>query len=276
MNDTKREHQGRVVRKEIRIAATPEEVYEAWADPAQIASWFVDSAVGRAEEGEFMTWIFEHFGYQLPIPVVEAVPGERLVFAGELPGRPPFLQEIFIERDGEETVLRLANSGFGEGEQWDDEYEGVDSGWIMALTTLKHWLERHKGEARTHVLAMSRGQFEYEGMQPLFTTAEGLQSWLGSDVEVSKEPLGVGDRVKLELGELGPLEGTVLARSSRELLLDWPQGNGVLGLKAFSMGSAGRAFAVDLNTWNLPDGEKPKLEAFVTNAVNQLAPLVTG
>src|SRR5690606_23746181 len=41
-----RPHVGRVVRKEIEITADAARVYEAWADPERIATWFVDRAEG--------------------------------------------------------------------------------------------------------------------------------------------------------------------------------------------------------------------------------------
>ena len=81
-----RRHIGPVVRKEITIDATPEEVWEAWAEPEGIARWFVDRAEGRMEAGATITWIFETFGYHLPIEVYEAERGRTLVFGGEPPG----------------------------------------------------------------------------------------------------------------------------------------------------------------------------------------------
>ena len=52
------EHHGRIFEAEIRTTATPEQVYEAWADPTKIAQWFVDKAEGKAERGATITWFF--------------------------------------------------------------------------------------------------------------------------------------------------------------------------------------------------------------------------
>lgn len=39
-------------------------------------------------------------------------------------------------------------SGFGAGEDWDDMYAGVESGWAFELQGLRHYLERHRGKNR--------------------------------------------------------------------------------------------------------------------------------
>ena len=47
----KPEHRGRIIRSTIRTMATPEQIFEAWADPAKLAQWFPDRAEGRADRG---------------------------------------------------------------------------------------------------------------------------------------------------------------------------------------------------------------------------------
>ena len=69
---TERKHRGRQLVVEMRTRATPEEVYEAWANPEEIARWFVDKARGSDEVGSTFTWIFEKFGYEIPYEVVAA------------------------------------------------------------------------------------------------------------------------------------------------------------------------------------------------------------
>ena len=150
----KREHVGRTIRVEIRIDATPERVWDAWAEPEEIARWWVDRAEGTCAAGEVMTWHFDDMGYRLPVPILEAERGRSIVIGGEVPGRPPFLQEIHIASEGGTTVLRLANSGFRDGAEWDEEYEGVDSGWRISLATLKHWLENYPARDRVNTLVM--------------------------------------------------------------------------------------------------------------------------
>jgi hypothetical protein len=71
------EHSGRIIRAEIRTKATPQEAYDAWADPEKTAHWFLDRAEGKAEPGPTITWIFDKFNYRIPYQVLIARPAVR-------------------------------------------------------------------------------------------------------------------------------------------------------------------------------------------------------
>lgn len=282
MNDdferTDREHVGRSVEKEVRIDATPEQVWEAWAEPGEIARWFVDRAEGRMEPGSTVTWIFDTFDYRMPIEVFATTRGRYLAFGGEPPGRPAALQEVLLHQDGGSTVLRLANSGFLEGEEWDEEMAGVDSGWEMALATLKLQLEGYPGRDRDHLLvlrpaALSFQDGAYRETVPLYTTAAGLSSWLAEVVELGEVPLAAGASVELSLeGPLADLgwRGRVLARTPSEVLLSWPELDAAVGLKAFRMGPS-HAVALDFSAWPLSAERRGAVESFLNAAADRLA-----
>jgi uncharacterized protein YndB with AHSA1/START domain len=74
------QHKGRIIRAEMETSATPDQAWEAWADPEKIAQWFVDRATGEAKPGGTMTWFFDHVGYVLPYKILNAVPGELIVY----------------------------------------------------------------------------------------------------------------------------------------------------------------------------------------------------
>lgn len=46
---------GRVIRARMETRASADAVWRAWADPEEIAHWFVDRAEGVAQEGR--TWL---------------------------------------------------------------------------------------------------------------------------------------------------------------------------------------------------------------------------
>ena len=132
------EHLGRIIRAEIRTKASPQQAYDAWADPEKIAHWFPDSAEGRAEPGATITWVFDTFNYRVPYEVLVAQPPEKFTVRwNPPPGMNPGVLEVTISKEAGDTVIRLVNSGFREGAQWDDEFEGIDSGWRMSLAKLK-------------------------------------------------------------------------------------------------------------------------------------------
>ena len=260
------EHHGRRLKLEMRTSATPEQVYEAWADPERISHWFTDRAHGEARPGGTMTWIFEEFGYEIPYLVADAVPGERFALGGELPGRPPFLLEVTLARDGGETVLTLVNSGFLEGGSWDDEFEGVHSGWTLALAILKHYLEHHLGQPKSVVLALADARFEYEQLLPCLTRASGLASWLTTAGDVG----AVGDRCVLDLRDGGRLSGRVLAKSRREVALSWEETGGVFEMKGFTMGPS-RKVGLRVTLWGPQREQAAALKERLMPALARLA-----
>jgi hypothetical protein len=71
--------------------------------------------------------------------------------AGGVPLDAPIVDEYTIERRGDATVLRLVMSGIPDVAAWDGFYDGTNVGWPSFFRTLRHYLERHRGERR-HVI----------------------------------------------------------------------------------------------------------------------------
>jgi len=260
------EHKGRMLRAEIRTKATPQQAWEAWADPEKIAQWFVNRATGEAKPGGGMTWFFDDFGFQLPFQVVDAEPGKLLVLKWAPTEGPSGLHEVRIERQGGETVLRMIESGFKEGAEWDEEYEGTKSGWKMALAVLKHYLENYFGRKRRVALIMKPAVFEYAKIFPYFQDAGKLAAWLTVSGEVGQE----GERSKLELREAGPATGEVLAVTQREAAVSWREIEGTLELKAFSMGPQ-RMACVRVMSWGNDEAKFENAAGAMNVAVGRLA-----
>jgi uncharacterized protein YndB with AHSA1/START domain len=251
MSSIPRTHHGRTIRTSTRIKTSPTRAWEAWADPQKIASWFVDRAEGEARPGAVMTWFFDTFNYRQPVPIVEATPGETFVVgSGDAPGPQghPYLMEITISKEEGDTVVRLVNSGFSEDARFDDEYDGVVSGWQMALATMKHWLERFPDSPRRHVFVMEPSSFTYESLRPLYSTVDGRRLWLEPPICTEAE---------------------VLADTGREVLLACDVPDGVLGLKAFRMGPQ-QMLALDFNTWAESPGDLDGTERTLRQALQRL------
>ena len=264
------EHQGRVIRAEIETTATPQQAWEAWADPEKIAHWFVDRAAGEAKPGGTMTWFFDEFGYVLPYKVVDAEPGKLFVLKWDAPqGGPVGILEVKIERSGGTTVIRLVNSGFHEDAAWKEEYEGVVSGWKMSLAILKYYLENHFGRAKTAMLLVRPASFTYEQLREYFVDASKLPQWLTKSGAIGK----VGDACRLELREGGTLTGRVLADTGREVTVSWEEIGGTLELKGFSMGPQ-RVAGVRCYSWRLKPAEMDGIKNGLSAAVERLAALL--
>jgi len=260
--------QGRTIHAEIRTSASPQQVWEAWANPQKIAGWFVARATGEGKPGETMTWFFDEFGFAQPLEVVESVPGKHFVLKWEPPEGEPGILEIQIEREGGSTLIRLINSGFKEGAQWDEEYEGVNSGWRMSLAILKHYLENYFGRSKQTLLVMEPAAFQYDQLLSNFLDSSKLARWLTKSGTIGI----VGDPCNLALRDGDKLTGRVLAVTSREVTLSWNEIGGTLELKGFSMGPQ-RVVGVRRTSWKLDREAAARLKPSLEKAVARFAAL---
>jgi uncharacterized protein YndB with AHSA1/START domain len=261
------EHIGRIIRAEIRTKASPQQAYDAWADPEKIAHWFPDRAEGKAEPGATITWIFDKFNYRIPYEVLIAQPAEKFAIRwNPPPGMNAGVLEVTISKEGGETVIRLVNSGFREGAEWNEEFEGTDSGWRMALASLKHYLENYFGTSRASFLVMRPAEFSFDEAVQFQRTAAGLKMWLTKSGEYGE----VGESFALELREGGRASGRVLAKTKRETTVGWDEIHGVLELKAFSTGPQ-KMLCVRGCGWGLSAEKAKELEGQMERAVERLA-----
>jgi uncharacterized protein YndB with AHSA1/START domain len=260
------EQTGRILRAEIRTKATPQQAYEAWADPEKIAHWFPDRAEGQAEPGATITWIFDRFDHRIPYEVLIAQPARKFAIRwNPPPGMNPGILEVSISKEGGDTVVRLVESGFREGAEWDEEFEGIDSGWQMALALLKHYLDNYFGSSRSSFLVMRPAEFSFEQVVPLYRTGAGLRKWLTKSGDYGE----VGERFALDLQEAGKASGRVLAKTKRETALGWDEIRGALELKAFSMGPQ-KILCVHGCGWGLSAEKARELEGQMGRAVDRL------
>ena len=266
-------HTGRISRDEIHTSAPPQTAWEAWADPEKIAQWFVDRAEGKAEPGATIKWFFDSFHLELPYKVLEAVPGERYSIRWEGPEPPPGILEVIVEREGNQTLVRLIQSGFREEAQWDQQYEGVSSGWHMALGLLRHYLENYFGEPRRSILVMRPAHFTSEQIDPYYREPARLTNWLTEEAGTNLESSGgignEGDRCELVLRGGGKLTGIVLARTAHEVAVSWPGRRAALELKLFVMGPQ-RMLAIRVSAWKCPDERAEQIQAMAAAALDRL------
>jgi uncharacterized protein YndB with AHSA1/START domain len=228
------EHRGRRLEKEIRIHARADRVWEAWADPVKISQWFVDRAEGFAETGATITWFFDDFNFHMRYRVLRSERGKSYVIRwDDAPeGREPGLFEVTLSQQGGETTLRLLESGFREGAEWDEEYEGVSSGWTMALALLKHYAENYFAQPRASWLLLRPAAYTAEQVVALERTEAGLARWLTRSGAIP----AASERFHLALQSGEALSGQVLALSKCETCLSWNEVHGTLEFKAFAMG----------------------------------------
>jgi uncharacterized protein YndB with AHSA1/START domain len=137
---------GRTLEKELFINATPQRVFQALTEPAELERWFVQKAEVDLRPGGAIRFEWAPDAVEMgTILVLE--PPYRLSYSwGALsPGPTTITFELTAENEG--TRLRLIHTGIGEGEDWDSYYTAVSSGWSVHLNNLAAWLETGIGVA---------------------------------------------------------------------------------------------------------------------------------
>jgi uncharacterized protein YndB with AHSA1/START domain len=142
----------RRIEVKVEVPATPAEVWAAIATGPGITAWFmpadVEGAVGGSvvhrpapdmpSTGTVTAYDGPHrFAYEEPAPIAE----------GEEPARPIATEFLVEARGGGTCVVRIVQSGFGEGDAWDRAIESFTTGWKQALLSLRLYLTRFRGES---------------------------------------------------------------------------------------------------------------------------------
>jgi uncharacterized protein YndB with AHSA1/START domain len=187
----------RSIELDVEVPGTPEEVWTAIATGPGISSWYVPHRV-EEREGGAVSLSFGP-GVDVTAEVLAWDPPHRVVFGG---GDGPGLAfEFLVEaRDRGSCVVHLVNSGFGTGEEWDDQYDGMAGGWGIFLTNLRLHLEHFAGRAATPLLPMATW------IGPRDAAWRRLLAELGLPAAFA-----VGDRVEVGSPDAPPLAGTVAA-----------------------------------------------------------------
>lgn len=202
----------RSIELEVEVVGTPEEVWEAIATGPGITSWYVPHTVEEREGGAASASFGPGPEMQVPGRVAAWEPPRRIVFdGGEDAGGLVFEWRVEAHDDGTCTV-GLVNSGFGSGEGWDDQYDGMVEGWRLFLSNLQLHMEHFGGLTATPVLPMA------------MWAGPRTAAWatLATELGIPEEP-AVGERIRTS-GDAPLLAGTVVASESWRvtLLLDEP------------------------------------------------------
>ncbi|MGW0521940.1 SRPBCC family protein [Crossiella sp. NPDC003009] len=170
------------LRKEVELAATPQQVWDAIATGPGMEAWFMSQPAPDA--GACEVW-------QPPAHLSITTP------AG--PDGSFHAFEYLIEaKDGGSTVLRFVHSGF-LGDDWDAEYEGLTSrGWDMYLHTLAEYFRHFAGRPAVYLTAEGPEASAKPEAWPVLLRGLGLDH----------EP-ALGERVRLTPAGLPPIEGVV-------------------------------------------------------------------
>jgi uncharacterized protein YndB with AHSA1/START domain len=144
----------RSVKDRIEVEAPADVVWKALTDARELERWFPLEARGEPEEGGsvFLSWGNEFQGSSR-ILVWDPPFHLRITWGGDGGN---VVTDYYLEPSDDRTLLRVVSSGFSTDPEWDDWVEGTRQGWRYELASLKHYLERHRGQDRRVVYLRRR------------------------------------------------------------------------------------------------------------------------
>jgi uncharacterized protein YndB with AHSA1/START domain len=134
----------RAIELSVEIQAPADKVWQALATAEGIARWFAPIVTGGTGVGDKL--LFQWYpGGEFSGTVSAREEGRHLRWNGQT-----FVTDWFIEpQAGGVTIVRLVQSGWGDGEEWDDMYDATAGGFRYFMFNLRDYVEHHAGEPRT-------------------------------------------------------------------------------------------------------------------------------
>jgi uncharacterized protein YndB with AHSA1/START domain len=226
-----------------QLAASPEAVWKAITDAEEITRWFAPQARVEPGVGGSMWYSWGPGAEGSPSPIEIWEPNRRLRVTGDHGA-----VDYFIEAKDGITTLRLVHS-FGDGAEWDGEYEGTKAGWPAFFRILKHNLEQHPGEPVRQISIT------------LEVEASPDEQWarlLGGKVD----HLNSGERYSLDLPTGDHMEGTIDLTDQSHILVAVVENWNRALLSVFCERCQGKGMlTVNLGVYGAMIGQADEIEA---------------
>jgi len=215
----------RSVQVEVEVPGSPEQVWQAIATGPGISSWFVPTQVEEREGGA----VKANFGpgMESESTITQWNPPQTFVAEGSgmTPEAPPMATQWIVEaKSGDTCVVRVVHSWFASTDEWDGQFESVESGWNAFFKILRLKLQ--------HFPNQPSAAFDVAGMgdDTAWTT---LTTQLGlSDQTIGKQTQSPADAPSLA----GKITEVTDADEKHLMLLTSEPGPGICHLFAIPMG----------------------------------------
>jgi uncharacterized protein YndB with AHSA1/START domain len=267
---------GRSYEKKFEVAAPSEAVWKAITEGEELTRWFCVEATCQPEFGgeQHIDW---GGGAKATQKIViwqpnahlrtEAVKPER---SRPVPGE-PYAIDWYLESEGGTTRVRMVASGFGEGADWDYEYDGTYHGWDSFHATLKHYLENHRGKVANNVVIYAMLDVPPEEAWNRLLSARGLVE------EGSAQNLACGTPFRFVTVGGDVLEGVVrnfVPGKTFSGLIE-SLGKSILVIELATVPGRGHFLYLSLSTWGLTKADVDALGARLKSIVYKLFPQKT-
>lgn len=219
----------RSIEIEIEVPGSVEDVWRAVATGPGISSWYVPHRIEERTGGAADASFGPDMEARGKVAVWE--PPRRLVITGETEGEGLAFDWRVEPRSEATCTVRLTNSGFGDGAEWDAQYAAMARGWEIFLTNLRLHLEYFWPDTATAMLPMAVWPVDQERAWAQLTGALGISATAQA-----------GDRMRIEPATGAPALSAVVVKASPgwySLLIDEPAtGTGFISAEGHGDSSA--------------------------------------
>jgi uncharacterized protein YndB with AHSA1/START domain len=264
---------GRSYEKKFEVAAPSEAVWKAITEGEELTRWFCLEATCGPEVGgeQHIDW---GGGVKATQRIVIWQPNSHLRTEALKPeqSRPesgePYAIDWYLGTAGETTRVRMVASGFGEGADWDHEYDGTYHGWDLYHSTLKHYLENHRGKSANNVVIYAMFSISREEAWDRLMSPEGFLK------EGNAQDLAVGAPFRFVTARddvfAGVVRSFVPARTFAGLVENLNKS--ILVLELAAVPGMGHFLYLALSTWGLPKDDVDALGARLKSVIYALFP----
>ncbi|MBC7899088.1 MAG: SRPBCC family protein [Saprospiraceae bacterium] len=152
---------------QTKIQKPVEEVFDAVYNPEKLSGYFTTGgASGPLDEGTTVTWKWADYPVESPVNVKKVVPNESIVLEWEGAKELMTRVEMTFEKTGpEETLVKVAESGWRETQADLDSSYSNCHGWTQMTCALKAFLE--------HGINLRKGAYDKEMIEDMIKSAKG-------------------------------------------------------------------------------------------------------
>lgn len=130
-----------VVQVQMLIRRPPQEVFEAFVDPAVTTRFWFTKSSGKLEEGTEVNWQWEMYDISNRVRVHEVVPNSRIRVEWNLEESPSTIEWTFEEREDGTYVTIVESDMKAEGDELVEYAIDSSKGFTFVLAGLKALLE---------------------------------------------------------------------------------------------------------------------------------------
>jgi uncharacterized protein YndB with AHSA1/START domain len=259
--------------KQFEVPAPVEAVWNAITQGEELTRWFCQEAsCAPGVGGE------QHIDWGGGVTVTQVItiwkPNEHLRTEAVRPdlakmtSGEPYATDWYFTHQGGVTRIRMVASGFGDGPEWDHEYDGTFHGWDLFHKTLKHYLEHHRGHFSNNVVIYAMLEASPEDAWARLMSAEGFvrEGTLGnlSDGASFQFTTSRGDRFAGTVGHYVPTK--VFAA----VIDNWNKA--ILRIEIAPVPGHGHFLYLSLSSWGLPKADVDALGHRLKAIVHELFP----